>query len=304
MYCHVRFFQFRESSSTIAVYTFLGISSVVLAIFTVFGNSLILLALRKCQTLQAPTKALFCSLAFSDLGVGIVVYPLFAGYCFAAVFNNIEAFCDIRGPYTIAGYCFGSVSFFTTAAISLDRLYAFTLRLRYHQFVTFKRVAFLLTGCWIFGVIWPFSFLLKEKITKIVAVVIIFCCVVTSSISYIKITMGIRRHQSQIQGQQMISASQQHGGNNFSIIQYKKSLNTMILVFCLLLACYLPFFAVLPLNMVTELNSNTNLAVNITSAVIKLNSLLNPLVYCWKMREIRREVINALRCFAVWTFFI
>ena len=105
---------------------FLGIVCVVLAIFTVFGNSLILHALRTCQTLHAPTKALLCSLAFSDLGVGIVVYPLFAVYCFTVVFNNSEAFCSIHDSYAIAAYCLGSVSFLTMTAIAIDRLYAFT----------------------------------------------------------------------------------------------------------------------------------------------------------------------------------
>ena len=298
MYCHVRFYQFRETSTTIAVYTFLGISSVVLAIFTVFANALILHALRKCQTLHAPTKALLCSLAFSDLGIGLVAYPLFATYCFAAVFNDIEVFCGIQGPYIIAAYFLGSVSFLTMTAISLDRFYAFTLKLRYHQVVTFKRIVFLLAGCWIFGFIWPFSFLISENITKIVAAVIIFCSVVTTSLSFIKIVIGIRRHQRQIQEQQTSLALQHHGGSHFSISQYKKSLYTMILVLCLLLACYLPFFTVLPMNIITGSNLSTNVSYNITSWIIKLNSLLNPLVYCWRMREIRREVIIALPCFS------
>ncbi|XP_078346941.1 melanocyte-stimulating hormone receptor-like [Oculina patagonica] len=296
MYCPVRFSQFRESQLTVGAYTFLGISCVVLAIFTVFWNSLILHALRKCQTLHAPTKALFCSLAFSDLGVGIVVFPIFAAICFAAISNNIEVFCAIRDLYVIAGYCLGSVSFFTMTAISLDRIYAFTLKSRYHQFVTFKRVVLLLAGCWIFGVIWPFSWFISENMTNFLATVIIFCSVVTSSILYIKIAIGIRRHQRQIQEQRTYSAPQRHGGNNFSISQYKRSLNTMILVFCILLACYLPYFVV-SLNVATGSNSNTNLAMNITATVIKLNSLLNPLVYCWRIREIRREVMNVLRCF-------
>ncbi|XP_078356078.1 ocellar opsin-like [Oculina patagonica] len=258
MYCPVRFSQFRESPVTVGAYTFLSISCVVLAIFTVFGNSLILHALRKCQTLHAPTKVLFCSLAFSDLGVGIVVFPIFAAYCFAAVFSNIKVFCAIRDFYVIAGYCLGSVSFFTMTVISLDRFYAFTLRLRYHHFVTFKRVVLLLAGCWIFGVIWPLSWFISENMTDFLATFIIFCSVVTTSSSFIKIAIGIRRHQRQIQEQQTYSATQQHGGNNFSIVQYKKSLNTMMLVFCLLLACYLPYFVVISLNVWTGSNSNTN----------------------------------------------
>ncbi|KAJ7340331.1 hypothetical protein OS493_003068 [Desmophyllum pertusum] len=112
-------------------------------------------------------------------------------------------------------------------AISLDRYYAFTLRLRYRQVVTFKRVVFLLAACWVFGLIWPLSWLLSEKIAGTVVTVGTFCCIVITSISYIKITIGIRRHQRQILAQQTIPAPQQHGGNHFSIGQYKKSLNTM-----------------------------------------------------------------------------
>ena len=298
MHCHERFAQFRETSATIAVYTSLGISSIVSAVFAVFGNLLILHALRKCQTLHAPTKVLFCSLAFSDLGVGIVVYPLFATYCLAAVFDNIEVFCAIRGPYTVAGYFLASVSFFTMTVLSLDRFYAFTSRLRYHQLVTFKRVVLLLAACWICGFIWPFSWLLNEKTAMIIAALTILCCVVTTSISYIRITIRIRRHKRQIQEQQTIPELQHHGaegGRRFSIHRYTKTLNTMILVFCVLIACYLPFFVVLPFTM-SEPNSYSMLALNITSVIIKSNSLLNPLVCSWRMRGIRREVAITLQC--------
>ena len=296
MHCHERFAQFRENSATIAAYTFLGISSIASAVFAVFGNLLILHALRKCLTLHSPTKVLFCSLAFSDLGVGIVVYPLFATYCLAAVFDDIEVFCAIRGPYTVAGYCLASVSFLTMTVLSLDRFYAFTSRLRYHQLVTFERAVLLLAACWIFGFIWPFSWLLNEKLAMIVAALIILCCVITTSILYIRITIGIRRHQRQIQEQQTIPELQHHGGRHFSIRQYTKTLNTMMLVFCVLIACYLPFFVVLPFT-TSEPNSYSMLALNFTSVLVKSNSLFNPLVCSWRMREIRREVAITLQCF-------
>ncbi|KAL9957328.1 hypothetical protein ACROYT_G038954, partial [Oculina patagonica] len=287
MYCHLIFSHYRESTTTVSVYLALGISNVVLAIFTVLGNSLVWHALRKCQSLHAPTKALFCSLAFSDLAVGIVAFPLFAVYCFAPVFNNIEVFCAIRDPYAIIAFCLGSVSIFTMTAISLDRSYAFTLKLRYHQFVTYKRVVLLLAGCWILGFIWPFLWLFNNNLTAIVAAVILFCCMLITSISYVKIIFGIRRHQRQVHEQQTITEPQHPGRNHFNIDQYKKSLNTMILIFCLLIACYLPHAIAVVVILVTGINSTTLLVLNITSVVIKLNSLLNPLVYCWKIREIR-----------------
>ncbi|XP_078347811.1 melanocyte-stimulating hormone receptor-like [Oculina patagonica] len=298
MSCHLRFNGSRETTTSIALFTFLGISSFVLAIFTVFANTLILHALRKCQTLHAPTKALFFSLAFSDLGVGLVVYPLFATYCFASILNNIEIFCAIRGPYTIAAYCFGSVSFLTMTAISLDRLFAFKLRFRYGHFLTFKRVVLLLAACWTFGLIWPFSWLVSAKVANMIAAMVIVFCATITSISYIQVAIGIRRHRRQIQEQQAIPARQQHGGNQFRICQYQKSLNTMILIFCLLIASYFPYLTVVVVTMVTGKNSSMLLVWNITSAFIYLNSLLNPFLYCWRIRELKREVLTVLPWFA------
>ena len=298
MLCFVIFPQFRETRTTVAIYTFLAISSVVLALFTVVGNLLILYALRRVQTLHAPTKALLCNLAFSDLGVGIAVYPLFAAHWFAVVFNNVRVFCAVLDPYVITAYSLGSVSLYTMTAISLDKYYAFTLRLRYHQFVTFKRVVLALGVFWIVGVIVPFLWLLSENSTRILGVVLIFFCTVITSICYIKVIIGIRRHRRQIQEQKAISASQHHGTSLIRIRQYKKSLNTVILLFWLLIACYLPFFIAAAVNMGIGANSNKMLALNIAKAFIYFNSLLNPLVYYLRMREIRRQVLISLSCFA------
>ena len=297
MFCFEIFPQFRETSTTVALYTFLGISSVVLAVFTVVGNLLVLDAMRKCQTLHPPTKALLINLAFSDLGVGIVVYPLFAAHWFAVVFNNIRVFCAVLDPYVIAAYSMGSVSLYTMTAISLDKYYAFTLRLRYHQIVTFKRVVVVMGGCWIVGFIMPFLWLLSETGTRILGAVLIFCCVVITSICYIKVIVGIRRHQRQIRERKASSASQQHGGYLLRIGQYKRSLNTMILLFWLQIACYLPFFIAAAATMGIGANSNKIMALNFTKALIYFKSLLNPLVYCLRMREIRRQVFTSLSSF-------
>ena len=295
MSCHQRFSFSREESTSISLFTFLGISSSILAICTIFANILILYALRKCQNLHTPTKTLLCGLAFSDVGIGIFVYPAFAWYSFAAAFDNIEAFCAIQASYTIAAYCLGSVSFLTMTAISLDRFYAFNMRLRYHQIVTFNRIVLLLTAFWLFGLIWPFSWLVSTKIANLIAAVIILSCAVITSISYYKTMTGLRRHQCQIQKQ--CATHQQHGGNLFRLGQYKTSVNSMIIIFCLLLACYLPYFIVAIVTMVLGKSSSTMLAWSMTSAFVYLNSLLNPLVYCWRMREIRRAVDIALKCF-------
>lgn len=72
-----------------------------------------------------------------------------------------------------------------------------------------------------------------------------------------------------------------------------------MLIFFLLLACYLPYFTVVGVIMVMPPNSYTALAFNVTSAIVYVNSLLNPIVYCLKMRLLKREVVALLRALAV-----
>jgi len=293
-----RFSYIREASTSTVVYTALGSVNIVLAILTILGNSLMLHCLRKSQSLHAPTKPLFCSLALSDLGVGLFVFPLFSAYCFTVVFSNADLFCNIQDPYGIGAYYLGSASFLTMTALALDRFYALKFRLTYRQVITFKRTVRVLVACWIFGIAWPFTWLLNERVAFITATIIIFCCIVITSISCIRIYFGIRDHQKQLHAQQL-PAAHQHGGNQFIIGRYKKSINTITFIFCLLLACYLPYFTAVGIALVTASNSNTTLAFNITAGIVYLNSLLNPILYCWRIKEIREEVLIALRpCFS------
>ena len=201
MSCLARFSSIREASTSTAAYTVLGSLNIVLAFLTIFGNSLMLNCLRKCQSIHAPTKALFCSLALSDLGVGLFAFPLFAVYCFAVAFSNMDLFCNIQGPYAIFSSCLGSVSFLSTTALALDRFYALKFRLTYRQVITFKLTLRVLAACWIFGIAWPLMWLLNERVTFITAIAIIFCSVMITSISCNRTYLRIRRHQNQLHAQ-------------------------------------------------------------------------------------------------------
>lgn len=52
----------------------------------------------------------------------------------------------------------------------------------------------------------------------------------------------------------------------------------MMLIFFLLLACYLTYFTVVGVIMVMPSNSYIALAFNVTSAIVYVNCLLNPII--------------------------
>ena len=98
----------------------------------------------------------------------------------------------------MVSYCLASVSFLTMTVLGLDRFYAVKLRHRYRQVVTFRCVAMTLTGCWIFGIAWSFIWLVSESIISVIVITLIFCCIITTSVSSVRTYLEIRHHQRQI----------------------------------------------------------------------------------------------------------
>lgn len=131
------------------------VMNVLFSVVVVFANILILYTLYKASSLHFPSKAILCSLAMSDLGVGAIVQPLFVAYRWVQIDGNISKNCTAGIVFHIEGSHFSAVSFLTMTAISLDRLLALLLRLRYHSIFTLKRVSILLLLLiWLLGGIW------------------------------------------------------------------------------------------------------------------------------------------------------
>ena len=107
---------------------------------TVSGSCVILLAIRKTRELHSPSFVLLCCLAFSDLIVGLICQPFFVAYVIAELVERFSAYCTLRIIHVIASWITSGVSYLTLAAVSIDRLLALTLHLRYNMIVTVPRV--------------------------------------------------------------------------------------------------------------------------------------------------------------------
>ena len=75
-----------------------------------------------------------------------------------------------------------------------------------------------------------------------------------------------------------------------------KSAVGIFYVYIVFLICYLPLFICL---VAIETVDNPSIALKrfflFSSTLVFLNSSLNPVIYCWKMRHIRQAVLNLLR---------
>ena len=159
----------QESLSVAAVNILLSITAFV-------GNSLILVALHKESSLHPPSKLLYRCLATTDLLVGLVGQPLAAS---SWMFSAHEHWIPCRYASTatfITSYVLCGVSLLTIAAISVDRLLALLLRLRYRQIVTLKRTYIIVVTFWVLSSVAALCYTFDYRISIWYGTIVILLC--------------------------------------------------------------------------------------------------------------------------------
>ena len=216
--------------------TFLSVLNSIFSITAFLGNVLILVALRKESSLHPPSKLLLRSLAATDVCVGLISEPLAVTYWLSEQYG----YCDIRrflyAGVSVTGTILCGVSLLTTTAISVDRLLALLLRLRYRQVVTLKRTYMIVITFWILPTIVSTTYFWNFLITLRSIVIVILLCLVTSIFSYTKIFLTLRDLQTHVQNQ----PQQLNQTSPLNIARYKKAVSSALWLQLTLVTCYLP----------------------------------------------------------------
>ena len=282
-----------KTQETFTANVFTCVLNSIFSLITCLGNSVILHAIRKTAELHTPSFALLYCLATSDLLVGLVCQPFLVAYKIAELLDNSRAYCTLRMFQSISGWISSGVSLLTITAVSVDRLLALTLHLRYNMIVTIPRVfqtAFLL---WIFSIT---VVMLRFKIRAgwiIFPAIILLLTLILTTVSTSKIFQIVRRHQRQINDQTVASRLNLQT-NTVNVLKCRKSAVTVLYVYALFCIFYLPFCVTMLVEAFTGYTKAVKIAYDYVTTAVFINSFLNPLVYCWRMREIRRAVMNLI----------
>ena len=272
---------------------YLSAFNIFLSITAFLGNTLILVALHKESSLHPPSKLLYRCLATTDLCVGLISEPVRIAYWISQVHEEWNLCRYSLASSVTASYILSVVSLLTMTAISFDRLLALLLGLRYRQVVTLKRMYVVVAAFWVIFIAGAASYFSNYLITFWYGSIIISLCVVTSIVSYTKIFVTLRHHQTQVQdhGQQQ----QPSQTAPLNIERYKKAVSSALWVQIALVICYLPYATVQAWINSRRLTSSSFFAVEVTVTLVYLNSSLNPFLYCWKINEIRQAVKQTIR---------
>ena len=272
--------------------------NIFLAITATLGNTLILIALHKVSSIHPPTKFLLRCLAMSDFCVGVIVQPLFVAFLAEIASGKWRI---LYLTLNIFNYIFCGFSFATATSISVDRLLALVLGLRYRHTVTLRRVrclvvCFLLTGI-LNGVIYSLSF---RNLANSTVFVVIITSLLLSVFSHAKIFLKLRQYQAQVR--QHVGHEQVNGGGiPLNIERYKKIVCTIAWVQLALVFCYFPVFIFLVLAIASSWYETGSIFHISALTVVYFNSTLNPILYCCKIREVReavKTIVKQIRCFS------
>ena len=274
---------------------------IFLSITAFLGNFLILAALNKESSLHPPSKLLYRCLATTDLLVGLVSQPLYATYWMSWVYERWTLCQYARGAAYISSYVLCGVSLTTSTAISVDRLLALLLGIRYRQIVTLKRTCIMTATFWILSVAAGSFYISHNRIVIWCSTILIPSCSVISIASYTKIFRTLRHHQARVQDHVQQQPSQTTALN---MARYRKAANSALWVQLALAVCYVPKFTMLVVRAYRKTYPFHVIVIEaITTTLTYFNSTLNPFLYCWKIKEVRQAVKQTIRqalCFP-WT---
>lgn len=270
----------------------------VLSPVAIVGNGLVLAAIWRNPSLRTPSYILLAGLAFTDFCTGIISEPFLVAN---EVVHSLVKFSDRNA--SSSGYCtiriigdsFFEYFFYLTLLIMTLMSIERWLHMSRRSLLTVRRLLRIIVVLFFIPIafvvyrlqeIFDFAYLF----TNIASVII---CLFVTSVAYIKVFRIIRRHQNQIRANESCPNFAQPAIN---LAKYKKSVFSIFYILVIFYTGYLPMALTLVLMMIFGKNSSVIvLSFYISIMLVFLSSSLNPLLYLWRMKDIRQEVVKLVK---------
>ena len=274
---------------------------------TITGNLLVFAAVLRKATLRNVANTSILCLALTDLLVGFFVQPSYITYQASKLAAEPDNFpCDQLLIYSFSGVICICMSFLTLILISLERYLAVFYPYRYIEKVNSKRVVAVSVTVWgisiaiLLGVRFSFGINSNEE-TAVISLVIITNFLVTSVV-YFKIFRLVRRcnaqvnvemsHNTSTASQNESPPTQMHSNSREA-----KASKTVAFVAGTLFLCFTPTLCATIVDQAGLARKDLlyHVIYPIAETAVLLNSCINPGIYVWRCRGIRRSLFELIR---------
>ena len=262
----------------------------IMCLATLLFNTVVIIAVWRTPVLHQPRNVLLCSLAVSDFFVGLTSEPSFLVAEISLLLGKMEIYCLAVFIHFYSAWMFNGISFLTLSAISFERYLALRLHLRYAELITTTRVSITVLIYWAIWVTWItlLWFLAKDKVVSLI--LIAFCCLTLTAVTwcYVVIYKTVKRHNKQIQSS--------HQQTHLFLGRYRRTTKTMIILISAFALSYFPFIITSAISASEEKEDmRTSAAHSLAVLFIFGNSAANPLIYFWRVADLREAAKQAVR---------
>lgn len=273
-----------DSSETILIINCL--LNAALMPVAIVGNALVLVAIIRTPAIRSASMLMICSLAVSDLLVGIMVQPFYIAH--HLTHGTVLFLLEGSIGHPVCG-----VSFLTITAITVDRFIALHYHLRYATLVTKSRVKHTLLLIWVFSFALLGFYFWNKRVYRVLLGVIIVICFIVSTFCYFRIYHILRHHLAEIRTQQRAVQSSNAESHHTYTGRFEKSVMSTFVFYIALFTCYFPMYIFLTLSGLLSMDWHQQW--NFSATLVFSNSAINPFLYRWRLRELRVAVDKTAR---------
>ena len=254
--------------------------------FTILLNILVILAVKKTPRLQSKANILLACLAATDAFIGLTAQP-------SSVLVELLRLIDMKSlaliirDYIHSGALLAGItnSLLHLMLVTFERLVAIKFTTHHPFLMTAKNIKVSVAIFWIIALCkWTLKCTTPYAIEFTVGP-LITSCIIFIAISYVILYRETLRHRKRIKTEQIAQQEME----NF--LKENKAFKTTVYVIGSLVICFIPP-SILLLSIAVEsisLESSVYFS-SFCRVLIMLNSLLNPLIYFWRDKEMRKLV--------------
>ena len=263
---------------------------------TILLNILVILAVKKTPQLQSKPNILLACLAATDAFIGLTALPssILLEICRLIDMNSLAE--KIRSYFHDRALATGITnSLLHLMLVTFERLVAIKFTIHYPFLITEKNLKVSVATFWIiaFG-----TWALRYIITYVVLLTVgplVPGCIIFIAISYMILYRETLRHKKRIKTEQIAQQEVEH------FLKENKAFKTTVYVVGSLVLCFIPSsFLLLSVGVDSLSLEDSVYFVSFCRVLIMLNSLLNPLIYFWRDKEMRKLVLPFFsRCITV-----
>ena len=272
---------------------FLCTINVLFAMSAIFLNCTVIFVIWKTRSLHTPSNIFVVGLAVSDLAVGLIVQPLSVATIMTEFRREFSTYCSLRLTTETIAFSVSGASFFTLTIISVERLLALCLHLRYQAVMTCKRAVVCLGCIWLQTSVWSLCrFWIKRQVFTAVNSFLVCCSLLISILAYIQIFRLVKWHETQI-ASQVVNCATTTYSTRLQLSKYVKTVSTTVILLSVTIATYSAWIGVtiaLRLSFGGKSEGHLYAAFTSLTTLIFVTSTFNPVLYCLRLGEIRAAV--------------